>query len=119
MIPNTNILQRLQTGLEWKHIPLNECLKLWLWHWQYQLLFPRKGDFCIKASTPNILKSSGNGDSGGPLYSTLENTTQPSLGALVDDYMICKRTVTLLFVGPNNDRLLTPDRDKIFVLTAC
>ena len=81
--------------------------------------FPRKGDFCIKASTPKILKSAGGGDSGGPLYSTLENTIQPSLGELVDDYMICKRTVTLLFVGPNNDCLHAPDHDTIFVLTAC
>ena len=115
-IPKTHILQRLHTGLEWKHIALNECQKLLSEGLEG---FPRKGDFCIKASTPKILKSAGGGDSGGPLYSTLENTIQPSLGELVDDYMICKRTVTLLFVGPNNDRLHAPDRDKIFVLTAC
>ena len=114
-IPKTHILQRLHTGLEWKHIDSIECQELF----EGTDGFPRKGDFCIKASTPKILKSAGGGDSGGPLYSTLENTIQPSLGELVDDYMICKRTVTLLFVGPNNDRLHAPDRDKIFALTAC
>ena len=82
--PKTHILQRLHTGLEWKHIDSNECQKLF----EGTDGFPRKGDFCIKASTPKILKSAGRGDSGGPLYSTLEKTIQPRLGELVNDYMI-------------------------------
>ena len=39
---------------------------------------PRKGDLCIKASAPEMEKTGGPGDSGGPLYLVI-----PSLGELV------------------------------------
>ena len=78
-IPTTNILQRLDTGPEWKYISLNECQKLKL----PENVKPRKGNFCIKASAPGKKKTAGGGDSGGPLYLTSEKPKQPSLGELV------------------------------------
>ena len=76
-IPKTNILQRLDTGTEWKYISRDECQKLKL----DESVKPHKGDFCIHASAPGVKKTAG--DSGGPLYLTSEKPKQPSFGELV------------------------------------
>ena len=78
-IPKTNILQRLDTGTEWKYISRDECQKLKL----HESVKPHKGDFCIHASAPGVKKTGGGGDSGGPLYLTSEKPKQPSFGELV------------------------------------
>ena len=95
-MPSPEILQRINTGPEWKRISLNDCKKT------AQVLVPgfkqpnflvSKTDLCIKASTPEVHKSAGHGDSGGPLYLTSENPTHTSLGEFVNDFKIVgKRT---------------------------
>ena len=77
--PKTDILQRLDTGTEWKYVSRDECQKLKL----DESVKPHKGDFCIHASAPGVKKTAGGGDSGGPLYLTSEKPKQPSIGELV------------------------------------
>ena len=75
--PNSVILQRLDTGSDWKHIPWSECKKL-------VRAEPHLGDLCTLAPNDGIYKSSGYGDSGGPLYLTYRReSVEQSLGELV------------------------------------
>ena len=78
-IPKTNILQRLDTGTEWKYMSRDECQKLKL----DESVKPHKGDFCIHASAPGVKKTAGGGNSGGPLYLTFARHKQSSFGELV------------------------------------